>query len=288
MEKSVTFPSDGHSLAGVLHIPDDIAPGERRPACMILHGFGSNKGSKACIDPAKLLESWGYIVLRFDMRGCGDSEGPRGHIICLEQVEDTKNAVTYLLSRPDVDPARIICVGHSFGAAVSVYTGGVDKRIAAVISSGGWGDGQTKFEVQHSAPGAWEKFSSTLARGKELRRKTGESIKIPRFDIVPIPGGMRGNLADGSIMEFPLETVESMIAFKAIDVVDQIAPRPLLLLHASTDSVTPSEQSIKMYEKAGSPTDLHLIADVDHFMFAESNVMVADIVRAWLGKHLNH
>ncbi len=284
MEERVTFDSQGLKLSGILHIPDDIKPGEKRPACLVLHGFGSNKDSKACISPAKLLEKWGYISLRFDMRGCGQSEGPRAHIICMEQVEDTKSAVTYLMSRPEVDPTKIASAGHSFGAAVSVYAGGVDKRIAAVISSGGWGDGQTKFELQHSKPGAWKKFTDTLERGRELRAKTGKSIKINRYDIVPIPEGMRGNLAPGSIMEFPLETVESMLAFRANDVVGDISPRPLLLLHASTDSVTPTEQSIILFQKAGMPADLHLVADVDHFMFAENNEMVTDIVRTWLKK----
>ena len=288
MEERVAFDSHGLKLSGILHIPDDMKPGEKRPACLVLHGFGSNKDSKACISPGKLLEKWGYIALRFDMRGCGESEGPRAHIICLEQVEDTSSAVTYLMSRPEVDPAKIACAGHSFGAAVAVYTGGVDKRLAAVISSGGWGDGQTKFELQHPKPDAWKKFSDLLERGRELRAKTGESIKIPRYDIVPIPPGMRGNLAPGSIMEFPLETVESMLAFRANDVVGDISPRPLLLLHASTNSVTPTEQSIVMFQKAGRPTDLHLVADVDHFMFAENNVMVTDIVRTWLKKHLGH
>ena len=33
--------------------------------------------------------------------------------------------------------ARVVVIGHSFGAAVSVYTGGVDDRVAAVISCGG-------------------------------------------------------------------------------------------------------------------------------------------------------
>ncbi len=286
MEQRVTFDSQGLKLSGVLHIPDNLAPGERRPACLVLHGFGSNKGSKACISPAKLLESWGYVALRFDMRGCGESEGPRAHVICLEQVEDTKSAVTYLMSRPEVDPAKIACAGHSFGAAVAVYTGGVDPRIAAVISSGGWGDGQTKFEVQHSKPGEWKKFSETLERGRAQRAKTGESIKISRYDIVPIPEGMRGNLAPNSIMEFPLETVESMLAFRANDVVGKIAPRPLLLLHASTDSVTPTEQSIVLFQKAGMPTDLHLVANVDHFMFAENNALVIEIIRNWLNKYL--
>jgi uncharacterized protein len=287
MEQRVTFDSQGLKLSGVLHIPDNLAPGEKRPACLVLHGFGSNKDSKACISPAKLLEKWGYVALRFDMRGCGESEGPRAHIICLEQVEDTKSAVTYLMSRPEVDPAKIACAGHSFGAAVAVYAGGVDPRIAAVISSGGWGDGQTKFEVQHSKPGAWKKFTETLERGRAQRAKTGESIKISRYDIVPIPEGMRGNLAPNSIMEFPLETVESMLAFRANDVVGKIAPRPLLLLHASTDSVTPTEQSIVLFQKAGMPTDLHLVANVDHFMFAENNALVIEIVRTWLNKYLS-
>jgi uncharacterized protein len=287
MEQRVTFDSQGLKLSGVVHIPDNLAPGERRPACLVLHGFGSNKGSKACISPAKLLESWGYVALRFDMRGCGESEGPRAHIICLEQVEDTKSAVTYLMSRPEVDPAKIACAGHSFGAAVAVYAGGVDQRLAAVISSGGWGDGQTKFEVQHSKPGAWKKFSETLEHGRVQRAKTGESIKISRYDIVPIPEGMRGNLAPNSIMEFPLETVESMLAFRANDVVGKIAPRPLLLLHASTDSVTPTEQSIVLFQKAGMPTDLHLVANVDHFMFAENNELVIEIIRTWLNKYLS-
>jgi uncharacterized protein len=287
MEQRVTFDSQGLKLSGVLHIPDGLAPGERRPACLVLHGFGSNKGSKACISPAKLLEKWGYVALRFDMRGCGESEGPRAHIICLEQVEDTKAAVTYLMSRPEVDPAKIACAGHSFGAAVAVYTGGIDPRIAAVISSGGWGDGQTKFEVQHSKPGEWKRFTETLERGRAQRAKTGESIKISRYDIVPIPEGMRGNLAPGSIMEFPLETVESMLAFRANDVVGKIAPRPLLLLHASTDSVTPTEQSIVLFQKAGMPTDLHLVANVDHFMFAENNDLVIEIIRTWLNKYLS-
>ena len=287
MEQRVTFDSQGLKLSGVLRIPDNLAPGEKRPACLVLHGFGSNKDSKACISPAKLLESWGYVALRFDMRGCGESEGPRAHIICLEQVEDTKSAVTYLMSRPEVDPAKIACAGHSFGAAVAVFTGGVDDRLAAVISSGGWGDGQTKFEVQHSKPGAWKKFSETLERGRAQRAKTGESIKISRYDIVPIPEGMRGNLAPNSIMEFPLETVESMLAFRANDVVGKIAPRPLLLLHASTDSVTPTEQSIVLFQKAGMPTDLHLVANVDHFMFAENNELVIEIIRTWLNKYLS-
>ena len=80
------------------------------------------------------------MSLRFSMRGCGDSEGEFARVICLEQVEDTRNALSFLASHPAVDPKRIAVVGSSFGGAVAVYTGGVDERVAAVISNGGWGD----------------------------------------------------------------------------------------------------------------------------------------------------
>jgi hypothetical protein len=37
--------------------------------------------------------------------------------------------------------------------------------------------------------------------------------------------------------------------------------------------------------RAGQPTDLHLVADLDHFMLSESNPLVVDLVRGWLRKH---
>ncbi len=76
-----------------------------------------------------------------------------------------------------------------------------------------------------------------------------------------------------------------MYDFRADDVVGKIAPRPLLLLHSSNDSVTPTEQSIEMFKRAGQPSELHLIADVDHFMFAEGNKRVWDLVRNWLNDY---
>jgi hypothetical protein len=50
--------------------------------------------------------------------------------------------------------------------------------------------------------------------------------------------------------------------------------------------VTPTQQSIDLFGAAGDPTDLHLIAGVDHFMLAESDPLVVALVRNWLGKHL--
>lgn len=285
IEEKVTFDSDGLTLSGIVQFPDGMQKGERLPAVIVMHGFGSNKDSGNCIEPCKMFNNWGYIAMRFDMRGCGESEGKRANLICLEQVEDTKNAVTYLQSRPEVDPDRIALTGSSFGAAVAVYAGGVDKRVAGVISSGGWGNGETKFRGQHPGAEAWAKFTNMLEEGKKHREKTGESLMVDRYDIVPIPPHLRTNLAPNSIHEFTAETAQSMYDFRADDVVAGMEGRPLLLLHSSLDSVTPTEQSISIFQHAKQPTDLHLFAETDHFMFNESNTRVRSVIKDWLDKY---
>ncbi|HCH57736.1 MAG TPA: alpha/beta hydrolase, partial [Rhodospirillaceae bacterium] len=135
MEEKVTFKSGDLNISGVVHRPDDMIDGERRPAVLVLHGFGSRKDAENVTGPSNMFMNWGYVVLRFDMRGCGDSDGLFGHLLCLDQVADTRSAITFMQSRPEVDSDRIAVVGSSFGAGVAVYTGGVDDRVAAVISS---------------------------------------------------------------------------------------------------------------------------------------------------------
>ena len=308
MEEHVSFQSGGLRISGVLQIPpvgatgvlqqvppdattgvlqqipETAADAKPRAAVIVLHGFGSNKNGGISLVAAKCFAALGYVTLRFDMRGCGDSEGVRGRVICLEQVEDARNAFDYLAARPEVDPKRICLMGFSFGAAVAVYAAGVDSRYAACISIGGWGDGEKKFRKQHGTPEAWKKFSDMLARGRDCKQR-GKSIMVPRFDIVPMPAGLGRNLAPGTIMEFPFEVVESMCSFRANDVVGAIAPRPLLLVHTADDSVTPTEQSIELFLHAGQPTDLHLVAGTDHFVLAEGNDLVINLVSNWLARY---
>jgi alpha-beta hydrolase superfamily lysophospholipase len=284
-ETKVSFWSDGLKLAGVVRVPDGLKAGEPRPAFIVMHGFGSNMNSSNVLEPCNMFDKRGYVTLRFDMPGCGESEGERGRIICLEQVAAASNALTFLAKHPQVDPDRIGMVGSSFGAAVAVYCGGVDKRVAAVISSGGWGNGERKFRGQHPTPEAWKKFTDMLAEGKRHRERTGKSLMVPRYDIVPIPEHLRHHLSRNSIEMFPAETAQSMFDFRADDVIGQTAPRPILLLHSSVDSVTPTEQSIEMFKRAGQPCDLHLFAETDHFMFAETNTRVRSVIYDWLEKY---
>ena len=281
-ETDVTFQSEGLTLAATISVPDGLAPNEKRPAFMVLHGFGSTRHAGNVKTPCAMLNKLGYVTIRFDMRGCGDSPGERGRLICLEQVADTSNALTFLATHPNVDGARIGVLGSSFGAAVAVYTAGVDARVAACVSTSGWGNGQTKFQGQHAGPGEYERFLKMLQDGRQYRERTGKSMMVTRYDIVPIPAHLRGHVIERSAHEMPVETAQSMFDFRAEDVIANISPRPCLLLHSAVDSVTPTQQSIAMFEKSKSPTELHLFSGTDHFMFAEKNVRVHETVAAWL------
>jgi pimeloyl-ACP methyl ester carboxylesterase len=284
-EQRVSFTSQGLTLAGIVRAPDGDAAQERRPAFIVLHGFGSRMTAANVLAPCAMFEKLGYVTLRFDMPGCGESEGEKGRLICLDQVQATRDALTVLAQNPSVDPDRIGVIGSSFGAAVAVYTGGIDQRVAAVISASGWGHGEKKFRGQHPGAEAWAKFTAMLEEGKRHRERTGQSLMVPRYDIVPIPEHLRTHVVPGSIQMFPAETAQSMFDFRANDVVGLIAPRPLLLLHSSDDHVTPVDQSVGLFEHAGQPTELHLFADTDHFMFAEGNTRVHHVVQDWLANY---
>jgi alpha-beta hydrolase superfamily lysophospholipase len=46
--------------------------------------------------------------------------------------------------------------------------------------------------------------------------------------------------------------------------------------------VTPTEQSIEMFKRAGQPAELHLFSGVDHFLFNENSARVWNVLRNWL------
>ena len=105
MEK-VFFKSEGKKCAAFLSIPEGAA-GKRLPAIVLGHGFGVRKES--LIDEAEYLTKAGYVTLAIDYRGLGESEGePRGSVFPLDQVEDFRNAISYVQRRPEVDPERML------------------------------------------------------------------------------------------------------------------------------------------------------------------------------------
>jgi alpha-beta hydrolase superfamily lysophospholipase len=282
MEQRVAFASNGLTLAGQLSVP--AGGPARKPAIVIMHGFGGHKDGPQQRWSMKVYNDLGFATLRFDFRGCGESAGERGRVLPHDQVADTRAAVDHLAGRADIDPQRIILSGTSYGASVAVYAAGIDDRVAGVIAQGGWANGERMFRFIHASPEAWSRFSGLLARGR-ARKPNGPPFMAHRFDIIPVPARLHANIQPPSIMEFPAETATETLAFNAGDVAARIAPRPLLILHSAQDEVIAADGSFDLFKCAGYHGDLHIIGGVDHFMFGEDDRRVADIVRNWLTRN---
>ena len=286
MDQDITFESAGLTLAGTVRAPAELQPGERRPAIVIMHGFGGHRDGPQQRWSCRRFAEWGYVTMRFDFRGCGGSEGERGRVTPAEEIADAGAAIAHMAGRADVDPDRIALSGTSYGAIVAVSAAAEDPRVAAVIAQGGWGSGENFFRSLHATEAAWQSFTAMLERGRRHHEETGRWPMVHRYDIVPVPDHLRRNIDERSIFEFSLYTARQTMDFNPQDVVGAIAPRPLLLLHSALDAVVPAAGSIELFEHAGQPADLHLFSGVDHFMFGEDDPRVADVVRDWLARYL--
>jgi hypothetical protein len=283
VQESVRFQSDDVELSGIVHVPDGLPRGARRPAIIMMHGFGANKdGGPEWI--CKQCENWGYVALRFDYRGCGESGGERGRVIPLEEVADARNALTYMASRPEVDPARIALCGSSLGAGVAVYAAGIDPRVAAVILENGLGNGERIIRSMHT-PESWAKFLQMMADGIRHRETTGTSMMVHRFDIFEMPKDLQKNLtSNNSLMQFTAETAIGFFMFRPEETIGKIAPRPILILHSARDRVCNFEEAFSLMRLAKPPVELHLLDGADHFMFVDPDPRVAATLKSWLDR----
>jgi pimeloyl-ACP methyl ester carboxylesterase len=278
----VTFQSDGLRLSGAVHLPADQRCGERRAAIVMMHGFGANKnGGPEWV--CRQFAAWGYVALRFDFRGCGESEGPRGRVIPTEEVADALSAVAYMAARGDVEPEAVALCGSSLGGGVAVQAAGIDTRVAAVIVENGVANGERMMRGMHTAQ-SWRKFRALL---DETAREPAAASKkmIHRFDMFEMPKALQVNLqSNDSLMHFTADTALGFFTFRPEEFAAAIAPRPLLILHSARDSVTQYEEAFSLVRHAKPPVELHLLDGTDHFMFVNADPRVATTLRTWLGR----
>src|SRR5947209_20423964 len=128
MKKRISYYSDGLKLSGILSAPDNSRKGQRFPAVLLVPGFMSTADA---FFPgfAEELNEGGFVSLTMDFRGFGQSEGVRGEVIPYLQVYDASNAISYLQSRPEVNPDNIALLGVSLGGGEVAYIAARDRRV---------------------------------------------------------------------------------------------------------------------------------------------------------------
>jgi fermentation-respiration switch protein FrsA (DUF1100 family) len=301
---SVSFRSGDVLLAGHLYRPPGL--GEReRTAAVALCGPISSVKEQTLPHYAERLADAGYTALTFDPRNLGESEGePRSHYDPNLIIDDYANAVSYLLTRDDVDPERVAVVGVCMGGGYAVSTAARDKRVKAVVSiAGGYNIGGT-FQQFLGVEG----FAAYLVKINELVQRqyqTGEVAYIPTIakslsDDVPVAAMPneeaysyydRTSKADAPNWS-PRMTAASLqpyFIYNAVVHAPLVAPTPLLIVHGTTDAKLLPEYAQEAYEAALDPKELVWIETHNHIELYDQDPYVSEAAAhaiRWLDRHL--
>ncbi|MCB1683820.1 MAG: alpha/beta fold hydrolase [Pseudomonadales bacterium] len=204
----ITIWSDGTRLAGNLWKPEGLAADEKRPAILLVHGWG---GLRSHLNQAYAPQfaQLGYVVLTFDYRGWGDSDGklvrtgarPQGDLTeyvlrvqeireivdPLDQLEDIRAAYYYLLGDQNVDTGRLAIWGSSLGGGLALATAASLPGFKVLITQIGSVNPQAGLDSRNP--------QSPLSADSLNRWRTARS----RGEVPPFPGsdsameGLRGS-----------------------------------------------------------------------------------------------
>ena len=134
MKRAIEFYSEGFKLQGDVYVPDGLTAGETRSAILLCHGYTGVK-DLYLPDNARVLNEAGYVVMTFDYKGWGESEGVApNRLVPYSRVADVQAAMTFLGLQPEVDEDRIGIYGTSYGGATVSWVGAVDKRAKVMVS----------------------------------------------------------------------------------------------------------------------------------------------------------
>jgi pimeloyl-ACP methyl ester carboxylesterase len=139
-DEAVVIPVTGFNLGATITKPTGTGAATRMPAVILLAGSGVGdrdgvvQGVPTLAQLAGAMADAGFLAIRYDKRGFGQSGGRSESATIQDYAEDVRAVVRWLQQRSDVDPKRIAVVGHSEGAWVGLLAASRERRIAAVAS----------------------------------------------------------------------------------------------------------------------------------------------------------
>jgi dipeptidyl aminopeptidase/acylaminoacyl peptidase len=266
--RAAPFYADGFKLDADIYLPPGYREGERRPALLAISGYTGLKP----LHPARFARTFaprGYVCLAFDYRGFGDSEGPRGRLVPQEQVEDTRAAISFLETVPEVDPERIGLIGWAVGGGIAIEEAADDPRVKAVAAFNSVANGGRTTRACHTDE-SWAELLGEIAEDRRERSRTGESRLVHPFHVLPLDKQTGGYVneelykASGYGADVSLEAADFLLRFQPEVHVDRIAPRPLLLIHGGENRLYSPDESRLLYSRAGEPKRLVILEGKGH------------------------
>jgi uncharacterized protein len=270
MRRNVTFTSQGVQCAGWLYVPDGLTADKKAPAIVMANAITA---TKEMVLPAyaEQFAASGFVSLAFDFRFLGESGGePRGQIFASEQIEDIRNAISWLSLQPEVDPNRIGAWGASFGGAHVLYLAAFDKRIKAAVAavpSMRASDTMVHFigreglaQVQGFL--GWDR-TNRYQSGSVTYMKTvsdgSENAMLPNPEANEFYNRHAKTTAPNWNSQVTVESLEKLIEYDPVYPIDLISPTPLLVIVGENDRSQPANLTLDAYARAGEPKKLVMI-----------------------------
>lgn len=244
--EDVTFhATDGTRLAGWWFAHEDAIARGAEPDVVVV-SHGYRGTKQDMLGIGPGLWRAGFEVLLYDFRGNGASEdGPQS----LAHYEQQDLDAALALVRARRPGARVHLLGFSMGAAVSILVAARDTGIVSVVADSAFAD--MRGVIAHAVA----------------------NLHLPSATVPLV------DLATGARYGYRFREVAP------VDAVGAIAPRPLLLLHGTEDSVIPVEHALRLAEAAGAGSELHLTEGAAHCgtYFADRPGYIARVA-AFLGR----
>lgn len=129
MMRNVSITVEGQRIAATIH-----ERGLGKPECAVItcHGMLATRESTKAVMVASLCASSGALSLRFDFRGCGDSDGKLEDSISSQRLRDLDAVVAYVIEEFGI--GKIGLFGSSLGGYVCLLKAGSDRTINTVVS----------------------------------------------------------------------------------------------------------------------------------------------------------
>jgi len=185
-QKIITFWSDGSRLQGTVFKPKDLALEEKLPGILLIHGWGGHRGNLNK-NYAPYFAELGFVVMTFDLRSWGESDGfflseaalpivdstasvnvPGQHMRSIvnpfKMVDDARAALSWFIAEPNLQSNNIGIWGTSFGGSLAVVTAANDNRVKALVTQVAPVNNRVTFgQIPEAMVSAWE---TQRARGE--------------------------------------------------------------------------------------------------------------------------
>jgi len=301
--QKVTFLNRHITVVANLHLPKGFDQNKKYPAILIGHPAGGVKEQTAGLYAQKLAEL-GYIALAFDASYQGESGGePRYLEDPAVRVEDFRAATDYLSSHPSIDENRIGLLGICAGGGFAIKAAETEHRIKAIATISMADLGQLRRDGLNGSLKSQIQQRLDMVAAQRTQEVKGGEVKYMNYvpnTLAEIPVNAPAMYEEGyeyyrtkrgqhpnSTNKYLLTSLDKLIGFTALDHVELISPRPLLLIAGSTaDTYYYSQQA---YDKALEPKELYTIEGASHVALYDTPKYVDEIVRKlkdFYGKNL--